>query len=80
MRQAARNLTDGLEGFLAGCHYFIHTRSSLFTEGFRVILEGADIQSVCLPARSPNLHAFAERFVRSIKESCLEQLILIGEA
>jgi transposase InsO family protein len=40
----------------------------------------AGMESVRLPARSPNLNAFAERFVRSIKESCLDQLILIGEA
>jgi putative transposase len=34
---------------------------------------------VWLPPRSPNLNAHAERFVRSIKESCLERLILFGE-
>ena len=33
-----------------------------------------------LPARSPNLNAYAERFVRTIKESCLERLILFGES
>ena len=32
-----------------------------------------------LPPRSPNLNAYAERFVRSIKQSCLERLILFGE-
>lgn len=32
-----------------------------------------------LPARSPNLNAFAERFVRTIKESCVERLVLFGE-
>ena len=32
-----------------------------------------------LPPRSPNLNAYAERFVRSIKESCLNRLILFGE-
>jgi putative transposase len=32
-----------------------------------------------LPARSPNLNAHAERWVRSIKEECLSQLILFGE-
>ena len=37
------------------------------------------IQSVKLPPRSPNLNAYAERFVRSIKESCLNRLILFGE-
>jgi Integrase core domain len=33
-----------------------------------------------LPARSPNLNAYAERWVRSVKEECLSQLILSGEA
>jgi putative transposase len=37
------------------------------------------VESVKLPPRSPNLNAYAERFVRSIKESCLERLILFGE-
>ena len=37
------------------------------------------IESVKLPPRSPNLNAYAERFVRTIKESCLEQIILFGE-
>ena len=32
-----------------------------------------------LPPRSPNLNAYAERFVRSIKESCLDRLITFGE-
>ncbi len=43
------------------------------------MLEASGVKSVRLPARSPNLNAFAERFVRSIKEGCLNQLILIGE-
>ena len=38
------------------------------------------MKSVKLPPRSPNLNAHAERFVRSIKESCPDRLILIGEA
>ncbi len=37
------------------------------------------MESVSLPARSPDLNAFAERFVRSIRESCLDRLILVGE-
>ena len=39
----------------------------------------AGANSVKLFARSPNLNAYAERFVRSIKESCLERMILFGE-
>jgi putative transposase len=32
-----------------------------------------------LPARSPNLNAYAERWVRSVKEECLSKIILFGE-
>jgi transposase InsO family protein len=80
MKQMARNLTDGLDGFLNGCGYLIHDRASVFSEDFRMILEAAGIESVRLPARSPNLNAFAERFVRTIRESCLDRMVLIGES
>ena len=80
MKQMARNLTDGLDGFLTGCRYLIHDRSSLFAPEFGRILESVGIESVRLPARSPNLNAVAERFVRSIREACLSRLILIGES
>ena len=80
MKQVARNLTDAFEGFLIGCRYLIHDRSSLFTPEFSSILETVGIEAIRLPARSPNLNAVAERFVRSTKESCLGQLILIGES
>jgi hypothetical protein len=40
----------------------------------------AGVEVLRLPPRSPNLNAFAERIVRSIKEECLDQLILFGEA
>jgi len=59
MKQVARNLTDGLDGFLAGCRYLIHDRSSLFTQEFRMILESAGIEAVRLPAHSPNLNNHA---------------------
>ena len=79
MKQMARNLADGLDGFLSGCRYLIHDRASVFSEEFRMILEAAGVESVRLPARSPNLNAFAVRFVRSIREGCLDRMVLIGE-
>jgi putative transposase len=79
MRQIARNQTDSVDGLLTGKRYLIHDRDPLFTEEFLCTLKDADVKSVKLPPRSPNLNAYAERFVRSIKESCLERLILFGE-
>lgn len=80
MSQMARNLTDAADGFLRGYRYLIQDRSSLFTEQFRATLLSAGVESLKLPARSPNLNAYAERFVRTIKESCLDNLILFGES
>jgi transposase InsO family protein len=80
MTQVARNLTDSVDGLLAGKRYLIHDRDPLFTDEFLRTLKDAGVQSAKLPPRSPNLNAHAERFVRSIKESCLQRLILFGES
>ena len=80
MSQIARNVTDAVEGLLTGKGYLIHDRDPLFTDAFLSSLKDAGVESVKLPPRSPNLNAHAERFVRSIKESCLERLILFGES
>lgn len=77
--QLARNLTDLEDGFLRGSRYLIHDRDPLFTKAFEVTLESAGVEPVRLPARSPNLNAYAERFVRSIKSECLAQVIPLGE-
>jgi len=37
------------------------------------------VEAVRLPARSPNLNAYAERFVLSIKSECLDRMVLLGE-
>ena len=78
--QCGRQVTDAVDGFLIGKHFVLHDRDTLFSEAFRETLAAAGVQTVRLPPRSPNLNAFAERFVRTIKESCLDRLILIGEA
>lgn len=79
MQQIARNLNDVDTGFLNGSRYLIHDRDPLFTEAFRTHLSSAGVETVKLPARSPNLNAYAERFVRSIKSECLARIIPLGE-
>lgn len=78
MTQIARHLTNSDDGFLLRSRYLIHDRDPLFTRAFEAI-ESEGIHPVKLPARSPNLNAHAERFVRSIKAECLAQIIPIGE-
>jgi transposase InsO family protein len=79
MKQMARNLTDVVDGFLLKTKYLIHDRDPLYTREFADILASGGVRTVKLPARSPDLNAYAERFVRSIKEECLEKMILLGE-
>src|SRR5215468_3006669 len=79
MAQIARNITDDVEGFFKEKRYLIHDRDPLYTHEFRSMLADAGIESVKLPPRSPNLNAYAERFVRTIKESCLDRMIWFGE-
>ncbi len=54
-------------------------RDSKFTDAFRKILEDEGVESVRLPARSPNLNPHLERFMKSVKGEALERMIFFGE-
>ena len=79
MQQVARNATMEQTGYLNGCRYLLHDRDKKFDGEFATTLAAGGVECVPLPARSPNLNAHAERWVRSIKEECLSKLILFGE-
>jgi putative transposase len=79
MAQAARRLTDAVDGFLASHRVLICDRDGKWTEGFRKLLEEAGVRIILTPFQAPNANAYAERFVRSIREECLDRLILFGE-
>jgi putative transposase len=79
MEQVARNLTDVVDGFLRRTRYLIHDRDPLFTQAFTEILRVAGVKTVKLPARSPDLNAFAERFVLSARTECVRRVIPLGE-
>jgi transposase InsO family protein len=79
MMQVARNVTMEEWGILSPGQYLIHDRDGKYCPAFHQIIDAAGITRVPLPPRSPNLHAYAERWVRSVKEECLARLILFGE-
>ena len=80
MEQQARNMTMEEWGSLRGCRYLLHDRDTKFCESFRELIESGSVKPLRLPARSPNLNSYAERWVRSVKEECLAKLILVGES
>jgi putative transposase len=77
--QMARNAVDDTSGALRNCRYLLHDRDAKFCAAFDHVLASEGIRCLKLPPRSPNLNAFAERWVRSVKQECLSRLILFGE-
>src|ERR1017187_10298010 len=80
MEQQAGNATMQGWGFLKGYKYLLHDRDTKFCRSFRELIESGPVEAIGLPARSPNLNSFVERWVRSVKEECLSKLILFGES
>lgn len=80
MTQVARNVTMADVGFLSASQDLIHDRDTKFCPAFQRTIEAVGVKTVKLPARSPNLNAFAERWILSVKNECLSKLILFGEA
>jgi putative transposase len=79
MQQVARNATMDGSGALRDCQYLLHDRDAKYCESFRAIIETGRVKTPVLPARSPNLNAYSERWIRSVKEECLSKIIFFGE-
>ncbi|MGE3314909.1 MAG: integrase core domain-containing protein, partial [Planctomycetaceae bacterium] len=80
MQQTARNLTNAGDGFLSSSRYLILDRDGKYSQEFRDIIESAGTKIIKLPPRSPNLNAFMERFMRTVKSELLSRMIFFGEA
>jgi len=80
MLQIARNVADAQTGALRAKRYLIIDRDAKYSEQFRRLIRDSGIEVIRLPPMSPNLNAYAERFVRSIKHECLNRMIFIGQA
>ena len=78
MRQIGWNATDAFDGLLLDVDYIILDRDPLYIHAFRILRKDAGVEPIRLPPQSPNLNAYAERFVRTIKESCLDRMIFFG--
>jgi len=80
MGQLARAMTMEAWGCLSPGPSLLHDRDGQYYPAFPPIMDAARGTRVPLPPRSPHLNAYAERWVRSVKEECLLRLILFGEA
>ena len=79
MLQIGRNVTDSQSGALRAKRYLIIDRDTKYSQQFRRLIRDSGTKVIRLPPMSPNLNAYAERFVRSIKDECLDQMIFVGQ-
>ena len=78
MKQMGRNMIDCYDGFLLNTKYLILDRETNFTP-LCGVLENTDTEVILLPPRSPNLNAYCERYMRTMKSECLNKMIFFGE-
>ncbi|MCA9039541.1 MAG: integrase core domain-containing protein [Planctomycetaceae bacterium] len=76
--QVARNLT-GSDGFLENATHLICDRDTCFQPLRAFLKEQTEVEPVALPPKSPNMNAYLERFMRSLKSECLEKMIFFGQ-
>jgi len=78
VQQMGRTMIDCYDGFLLGTRYLILDRDTKFAP-LCGVLENSDTEVILLPPRSPNLNAYCERFMRTLKTECLNKMIFFGE-
>jgi putative transposase len=77
--QQARQMTWELEERDPPMKYLIRDHDTKFTQSFDTVFEAAGIEIVNIPYQAPNANAVAERWVRSVREECLDRLIILNE-
>lgn len=80
MKQIGHNLTDSIDGFLAGIRRLIMGRDAVFSAEFRKFLKQESIKGVRLPLRWPNLNPYFERLNGSIRRECLAHVIVHNDS
>jgi transposase InsO family protein len=77
--QTMRDLANDIDGVLCGGRVLVCDGDRKWSRAVLEFLDGAGIRVIRTPFRAPNCNAYAERFVRSIKEECLDRVIPLGE-
>jgi transposase InsO family protein len=78
--QQARNVVWELEEADAmGFRYLIHDRDSKYCEAFDRVMASEGIETVLTPPRAPQANSYAERWIRSAREECLDQVLIVDD-
>ncbi len=77
--QQARQILWEFEDCELPVHYLIHDHDTKFTDTFDTLFEAKGVEIVDIPYAAPNANAYAERWVRTVREECLDKLIILNE-
>src|SRR4051812_26975542 len=77
--QKARQLCWTLEEQTSVFRYLLHDRNAKFTLSYDQVFAAQNIRVIYTPIRAPNANAYAERWVRTVRQECLDQLIIVNE-
>jgi putative transposase len=78
--QQARQLLWELDGRTPPMHVLIHDNDSKFTAVFDTVFRAEHMHVIHTPVRAPNANAFAERWVRSVRNECLDKVLIVNES
>jgi putative transposase len=78
--QQARQLTWILENRVPDIRFLIHDNDTKFTRSFDNVFEAEGIDAIHTPFQAPNANAYAERWIRTVREECLDKLLIINQA
>jgi putative transposase len=78
--QQARQLRWTFDEEGRAMRFLIHDRDSKFTAAFNTVFQAEGTTILLTPYRAPNANAFAERWVRTVREECLNYLLIVNEA
>jgi transposase InsO family protein len=76
--QVARNFASDLEETGRNFRFLIRDRDTKFTRSFDEVFASIGIETIRTPVRSPRANAYAERFVRTIRQECLDHLLVVS--
>ena len=77
--QQARQLSWQIQDATLPTCFLIHDRDTKFPEAFDTVFASEDVTIIRTPVQAPNANAFAERWIRSVREECLDRILILGE-
>jgi putative transposase len=78
--QQARQLTWEIEETESNFRCLIRDNDKKYTKAFDTVFESSNIHIIPTPINAPNANAFTERWVRTVRQECLDHMLIVNES